>query len=88
MEISSSSCSVSYWEYLNLIILRPILAFSFVFSLLVLGWYLAWKLVLVHVPIVQEIFGLHKKPVKPKPPTRLRLTQFYNSINAHDSTSM
>ncbi|KAM7515090.1 hypothetical protein LguiA_004673 [Lonicera macranthoides] len=89
MEISSSSfsCSLSYWEYLNLIILRPILAVSFVFSLLVLGWYLAWKLVLVHVPLVQEIFGLRNKPVKPKPPTRRRLTQFYNSINPHDSTS-
>ncbi|KAM7515081.1 hypothetical protein LguiA_004664 [Lonicera macranthoides] len=50
------------------------------------GWYLAWKLVLVHVPPVQEIFGLCKKPVKPKPPTRRQLTQFYNSNNAHDST--
>ncbi|KAM7515133.1 hypothetical protein LguiA_004716 [Lonicera macranthoides] len=62
-------------------------AFSMVVIAFGMGWYLAWKLVLVHVPLVQEIFGLRKKPVKPKPPTRRRLTQFYNSINAHDSTS-
>ncbi|MBA0775466.1 hypothetical protein Gotri_010612 [Gossypium trilobum] len=51
-----------------------------------IGWLLAWKLVLVHVPLVQEIFGLRKKPVKPKPPTR-RLSRYYNSINSHTSTS-
>ncbi|MBA0866859.1 hypothetical protein Goshw_025114 [Gossypium schwendimanii] len=51
-----------------------------------IGWLLAWKLVLVHVPLVQEIFGLRKKPVKPKPPTR-RLSRYYNRINSHSSTS-
>lgn len=45
------------------------------------GWILAWKLVLVHVPLVQEIFGLRKKSVKPKPPTRHRLSKFYGSMN-------
>ncbi|KAK4359040.1 hypothetical protein RND71_021269 [Anisodus tanguticus] len=43
--------------YLNLLLFRPLLAIAFVISLLLLGWFLAWKLVLVHVPLVQEIFG-------------------------------
>ncbi|CAK9182293.1 unnamed protein product [Ilex paraguariensis] len=80
--------SLSYYDYLNLLFLRPILAITFVFSLLLLGWFLAWKLVLVHVPLVQEIFGLRKKPVKPKPETRRRLTRFYNSFNTQNSTSL
>ncbi|XVE95381.1 hypothetical protein REPUB_Repub02eG0092500 [Reevesia pubescens] len=76
MESSSSSSFassnfLSYWIYLNLILLR---------------WLLAWKLVLIHVPLVQEIFGLRKKPVKSKPPTR-RLSRYYNSIDSHNSTS-
>lgn len=50
------------------------------------GWVLAWKLVLVHVPLVQEIFGLRKKPRKPKPRTG-RLSRFYNNINARDPAS-
>lgn len=87
MEESPSSSSttalhpLSYWDYLNLFILRPFLAISFVFSFIILGWVLAWKLVLVHVPLVQEIFGLRKKTVKPKPPTRHRFSKFYSSMN-------
>lgn len=50
------------------------------------GWFLAWKLVLVHVPLVQEIFGLRKKPAKSKPPTR-RLSKFYDSLNSQTSAS-
>ncbi|XP_057973767.1 uncharacterized protein LOC131161804 [Malania oleifera] len=83
---SSSPYSLSYWDYLNLLLLRPILAIVFVFSLILLGWVLAWKLVLVHVPLVQEIFGLRKKTAKPKPPAR-RFSQFYNSINYKNSAS-
>lgn len=142
MESSSSSFSsfeysLSQWDYLDLFILRPILAVVFTFSLISLGilfffpmiilcnscisnvyfclgfsilksdfyfcsiysilrcivnwygcvgWFLAWKLVLVHVPLVQEIFGLRKKPVKPKPPTR-RLSKFYDSLNSQTSAS-
>ncbi|XVF64676.1 hypothetical protein PTKIN_Ptkin09bG0186900 [Pterospermum kingtungense] len=91
MELESSSMStssnfLSYWNYLNLLFFRPVLGIFFVLSFITLWWLLAWKLVLVHVPLVQEIFGLKKKPVKPKPPTR-RLSRYYNSIKAHDSTS-
>ncbi|PIN03965.1 hypothetical protein CDL12_23503 [Handroanthus impetiginosus] len=78
------SFSLSYWDYFTFLLLRPILAVLFTFSLLSLGWFLAWKLVLVHVPLVQEIFGLRKKPVKPKPAGRRRFTQFYKRINAED----
>ncbi|GMP47170.1 hypothetical protein CsSME_00015051 [Camellia sinensis var. sinensis] len=93
MESSSSSSSssstfyVSHFDYLILFFLRPLLAISFVLSLILLGWFLAWKLVLVHVPLVQEIFGLRKKHTKPKPPTRGRLSRLYNSIDAQNSTS-
>ncbi|GFP87623.1 hypothetical protein PHJA_000906000 [Phtheirospermum japonicum] len=76
--------SLSFWGYLNFLLLRPILAVVFTFSVLLFGWFLAWKLVLVHVPLVQEIFGLRKKPVKPKPAGRRRFTQFYNRINAQN----
>ncbi|XP_050236099.1 uncharacterized protein LOC126686108 [Mercurialis annua] len=76
----------SHWDYLVLLILRPILAVSFVFLLILIGWLLAWKLVLVHVPLVQEIFGLRKKPAKIKPTTR-RLSKYYNSINSRNSDS-
>ncbi|XP_021284836.1 uncharacterized protein LOC110417003 [Herrania umbratica] len=89
MESSSSSTSsnfLSFWNYLNLLLFRPIIAIFFVLSFIFLWWWLAWKLVLVHVPLVQEIFGLRKKPVKPKPPTR-RLSRYYNSINAQSSSS-
>ncbi|XP_039171854.1 uncharacterized protein LOC120294914 [Eucalyptus grandis] len=72
---------LSYWDCLQLFLLRPALAISFVFSFILLGWVLAWKLVLVHVPLVQEIFGLRKKTVKPKPPTRHRLSKFYSSMD-------
>ncbi|TXG52891.1 hypothetical protein EZV62_022060 [Acer yangbiense] len=83
---SSSSNSLSHWNYLNLLLLRPVLAVSFVFSFIIFGWLLAWKLVLVHVPLVQEIFGLRKKQFKPKPSGRGRLSRFYNGINASNSS--
>ncbi|KAL4603992.1 hypothetical protein ACB092_10G163200 [Castanea dentata] len=83
---SSSKYSLSYWEYLALLFIRPILAIAFVISLISLGWWLAWKLVLVHVPLVQEIFGLRKKTFKAKPPTR-RLSKIYNSMNARNSSA-
>ncbi|GMN45241.1 hypothetical protein TIFTF001_014448 [Ficus carica] len=87
MEVSfSSEVGVSRWDYLNLLVLRPALAIAFVLFLIFLGWLLAWKLVLVHVPLVQEIFGLKKKNAKPKPPTR-RLSKLYNSIDARNSAS-
>jgi hypothetical protein len=41
----------------------------------------AWRTVLVHVPLVQEIAGLRrKKPVKPKPKERGRFARFYRSL--------
>ena len=44
------------------------------------GWYVAWRTVLVHVPLVQEIAGLRpKKPVKPKPANRGRFAKFYQN---------
>ncbi|WCJ44564.1 hypothetical protein M5689_025223 [Euphorbia peplus] len=89
MEIpSASSPCCSFWQcnFLMLLIIRPALAISFVFLFISLGWFLAWKLVLVHIPLVQEIFGLRKKPVKPKPATR-RLSKYYNSMNARNSAS-
>ncbi|KAM1292528.1 hypothetical protein ACFX2I_019473 [Malus domestica] len=78
--------SLSYWDYLSLLILRPLFAITVVFLFISVGWWLAWKLVLVHVPLVQEIFGLRKKPVQPKPPTR-RFSKIYNTIEAHNSAS-
>ncbi|KAL4556325.1 hypothetical protein LXL04_038973 [Taraxacum kok-saghyz] len=74
----------------NLLILRPILAVSFVLTLLVFGWFLAWKLLLVHVPLVQEIFGLKKKPCVPKPLTRHRFSRFYNTLtlNHNDNSNI
>ncbi|KAI3506115.1 hypothetical protein L1887_28471 [Cichorium endivia] len=77
---SSLGCSLSYSDRLNLHILRPIAAISLVLSLLVLGWFLAWKLLLVHVPLVQEIFGLKKKQFLPKPLNRRRFSRFYNIL--------
>ncbi|KAM0940000.1 hypothetical protein DsansV1_C19g0159301 [Dioscorea sansibarensis] len=71
------------WDHATIFVLRPLLAVSFVFSLILFSWFVAWKTVLVHVPLVQEIFGLRKKPVKPKPPSRHRLSRFYNSTRVH-----
>ncbi|KAK4253913.1 hypothetical protein QN277_010529 [Acacia crassicarpa] len=68
-------------DSLSVLLLRPLLAIGFVLFVISFGWLLAWKLVLVHVPLVQEIFGLKKKPIKSKPPTR-RLSKFYNTTNA------
>ncbi|KAH9756784.1 transmembrane protein [Citrus sinensis] len=90
MESSSSSIaanSLYYWNYFNLFLLRPILAISFALFFILLGWFLAWKLVLVHVPLIQEIFGMRKKPVNSKPPLRRRFSRFYKAINATNSAS-
>ncbi|KAG6784225.1 hypothetical protein POTOM_009911 [Populus tomentosa] len=77
---SSSSSSLSHWDYLGLLILRPVLAILFVFSFIYIGWCLAWKLVLEHVPLVQDIFGPRKNPTKPKPLT-LRISRIYDTID-------
>ncbi|KAK9062808.1 hypothetical protein SSX86_019998 [Deinandra increscens subsp. villosa] len=84
---SSVGCLLAYSDRLNLFILRPLLAFSFVLSLLVLGWFLAWKLLLVHIPLVQEIFGLKKKHHLPKPLTRHRFSRFYNTLSLNNNNS-
>ncbi|XP_011074902.1 uncharacterized protein LOC105159515 isoform X2 [Sesamum indicum] len=81
---SDESFALSYWDYFTFVLIRPVLAVLFTLSLLFFGWFLAWKLVLVHVPLVQEIFGLRKKPVKPKPVGRRRFTEFYNRLNAQN----
>ncbi|KAB5568652.1 hypothetical protein DKX38_002445 [Salix brachista] len=83
--MESPPSSLSHWDYLGFLILRPLLAILFVFSFISIGWILAWKLVLVHVPLVQEIFGLRKKPTKPKPPTR-RISRIYDTIDPRYST--
>ncbi|CAL1386429.1 unnamed protein product [Linum trigynum] len=83
---SFSSSTPSPVDYIVLLILRPIAAISFVFVFIAFGWLLAWKLVLVHVPLVQEIFGLRKKPAKFKPQTR-RISRYYNSINTRNSST-
>ncbi|XP_010930759.3 uncharacterized protein [Elaeis guineensis] len=67
------------WEHASIFLLRPLLAILFVFSLILLSWFVAWKTVLVHVPLVQEICGLRKKPVKPKPTNLHRISRFYHS---------
>ncbi|KAJ4701235.1 putative Transmembrane protein [Melia azedarach] len=90
MESSSCSSSISptsllYWNYFNLLFIRPVLAISFALSFIILGWILAWKLVLVHVPLIQEIFGLRKKPVKPKPTGLRRYSKIYKEINTAKS---
>ncbi|KAI3691028.1 hypothetical protein L2E82_49242 [Cichorium intybus] len=72
--------SLSYSDRFNLHILRPIAAISFVLSLLVFGWFFAWKLLLVHVPLVHEIFGLKKKQFLPKPLNHRRFSRFYNNL--------
>ncbi|XP_061339528.1 uncharacterized protein LOC133286165 [Gastrolobium bilobum] len=85
MEMEMES-SLSYWEYTGILVLRPLLAVGFVLSLISLGWLLAWKLVLVHVPLVQEVFGLRKKPVRSKPPTG-RFSKIYSTIHAQNLPS-
>ncbi|CAL9108299.1 unnamed protein product [Musa acuminata var. zebrina] len=67
------------WVHATVFLLRPLLAVSFVLSLILLSWFVAWKTVLIHVPLVQEICGLRKKPAKPKPRDTHRLTRLYNS---------
>lgn len=70
----------SYWgEYAQVFLLRPLLAILIVFSLIAFSWFVAWKTVLVHVPLVQEIFGLKRKSVTPKHHARHRLSRFYNA---------
>ncbi|RCV06791.1 hypothetical protein SEVIR_1G195600v4 [Setaria viridis] len=59
---------------------RPLLAVAFVLTLILFSWYVAWRTVLVHVPLVQEIAGLRpKKAAKPKPANRGRFARFYQS---------
>ncbi|KAH0855190.1 hypothetical protein HID58_020417 [Brassica napus] len=74
----------SPWFLDNLIffILRPLLATSFIVCFIALWWFLAWKLVLSHVPLVQEIFGLRHKTFIPKPESRGRISKFYKSITS------
>ncbi|KAK3154344.1 hypothetical protein QOZ80_2BG0189320 [Eleusine coracana subsp. coracana] len=68
------------WELAVVFLFRPLLAVSFVLTIILLSWYVAWRTVLVHVPLVQEIAGLRrKKPTKPKPPNRGRIARFYQS---------
>lgn len=69
----------------NLFILRPFVAICFVLSLLVFGWFLAWKLLLVHVPLVQEIFNLKEKHHLPKPLNSHYFSRFYNTLNLNHS---
>ncbi|CAA0818475.1 Unknown protein [Striga hermonthica] len=65
-----------HWDHVVFLLLRPIIAVVFSLSVIFFVWFLAWKLVLVHVPLVQEIFGLRKKTVRPKPAeTRCRTQQ-------------
>ncbi|KAL5128593.1 hypothetical protein HKD37_14G040810 [Glycine soja] len=80
------SLSMSIWEYTVLLLLRPLLAVTFVLFLISLGWFVAWKLVLVHVPLVQEVFGLKKKAVRVKPPTG-RFSKIYGTLHAKNSPS-
>ncbi|CAN6916978.1 unnamed protein product [Brassica oleracea var. botrytis] len=74
--------SPSFLDYLFFFIVRPLLAISFVVCFIALWWFLAWKLLLSHVPLVQEIFGLRKKTFKPKPESRGRISKFYKSQNS------
>ncbi|KAL5714463.1 hypothetical protein ACHQM5_016426 [Ranunculus cassubicifolius] len=79
--------SISYWDYTILLLLRPLAAIIFVLLLILLGWLFAWKLVLVHVPLVQEICkSFKKKPKKAKPPKR-RFSNFYNTVDANKMAS-
>ncbi|CAJ1971816.1 unnamed protein product [Sphenostylis stenocarpa] len=78
--------SSSFWEYTVLFFLRPLFAIVFVLFLVSLGWFVAWKLVLVHVPLVQEVFGLRKKPTRVKPPIG-RFSKIYNTLHAQNTSS-
>jgi hypothetical protein len=60
---------------------RSLIQFILIIVFVSTGWLLAWKLVLVHVPLVQEVFGLKKKPIRSKPQTG-RLSKIYTEINA------
>lgn len=60
-----------------LLVLRLLVAFLLVAVCIFLGWFLAWKLILVHIPLVQEICGLRKKPKEPRPTTG-RLSRLYS----------
>ncbi|KAI5355415.1 hypothetical protein L3X38_008310 [Prunus dulcis] len=51
IDSSSSEMSLSYRDYLTLLLLRPLFAIAVVFSFISVGWWLAWKLVLVHPAI-------------------------------------
>ncbi|AQK66927.1 uncharacterized protein LOC100278812 isoform 1 [Zea mays] len=76
----ASRCLAAASEAAVVFLIRPILAIVFVFTLILLGWYVAWTTVLVHVPLVQEIAGLRpKKPSKPKPANRGRVAKFYRN---------
>ncbi|CAA7024277.1 unnamed protein product [Microthlaspi erraticum] len=76
--------SASFLDYLFFFLVRPSLAISFVICFIALWWFLAWKLVLSHVPLVQEIFGLRKKTFKPKPESRGRISKFYKRISSQN----
>ena len=67
------------WSSISILIIRPLLAVSFSASLIIFSWWLAWKTVLVHVPLVQEVFGLRKKPVRPRAPASHRFSRFYGN---------
>ncbi|CAA6667701.1 unnamed protein product [Spirodela intermedia] len=75
------------WGYFLIIFLRPLLAVSFAVSLIFFSWWVAWKTVLVHVPLVQEIFGLRKKPIKPRAPASHRLSRFYSNATSRNPGS-
>ncbi|GLJ44277.1 hypothetical protein SUGI_0926510 [Cryptomeria japonica] len=61
-------------------VLRPVVAVALVISLIILGWVGAWKLVLVHVPLVQELTKTKgkstKKAPQPQPLPLPRLSRF------------
>ncbi|XP_078445876.1 uncharacterized protein LOC144714937 [Wolffia australiana] len=67
------------WAYISAVLFRPLLAFFLSISIILLSWWLAWKTVLSHVPLVQEIFGLRKKPIKTRAPASHRLSRFYSN---------
>ncbi|BAS79180.1 uncharacterized protein [Oryza sativa Japonica Group] len=83
-----AALAAAAWEIAVVFVLRPLLAFAFVLSIIALSWYVAWRTVLVHVPLVQEIAGLRrKKPVKPKPKERGRFARFYRSLGERNNKS-
>ncbi|XP_057531730.1 uncharacterized protein LOC130809894 [Amaranthus tricolor] len=79
--MESITYSLSTQDYLLLFFLRPFSAFLFILFILFLGWWLAWNTVLVHVPLVQEIFGLRKKSAKGGPPPKRFFSNYYHSLN-------